>query len=183
MQYLRKGLIVAALASLTLVTVRIANATTITDLGVAHGTMLPTPDDPTYTFKCCDGAKFAVDDLEVTYAANVTSATSTFPAADMCTGTFGGMMTTLTCKMINVGDIIVQTVTPAGATFVSACWTGETCITAANPIPEPASINVLAIGLLGLLGYGWHRRKAPRRAESQRIASEIFGGVFCRRVM
>jgi PEP-CTERM motif-containing protein len=139
----------------------ISDATTITDLGLTQGTMLPTPDDPRYTFKCCNGA-VDVFDLEVAYAAIVTSADLDTPTADKCKGTFDDKMTHVSCKMIKKNDEIIIDVKPAGATFVSAVWSGETGFTPTTPVPEPASIDFLVMGLFGLLGYGWRRtQKGP----------------------
>lgn len=161
MQYLRRYLILAGLAVLTLGAVRIADASTITDLGLTNESTLLPADDPTYNFICCNGAVFKVTDLEVTYAANVASATSVTTAAG-CAGTFAGMMTTLTCTAINVGDTVTQTVTPAGATFVSAIWTGGGGQSSpASQTPEPVSLEVSVIGLLGLLGYRLFRVRLP----------------------
>jgi hypothetical protein len=158
MQYLRKALITTALVGLTLGTVRIVNATpfdsdTIADSSLAQATMNPTPDDPRYDFTCCNNAPFKVNDLEVLYAANVMPFGAVTP--DGCVAsTFANTTIVITCPAINVGDTITET-TPAGATFVSGCWTtGQVCVATAGPVPEPATINLLLLGLLAFLGYG-----------------------------
>jgi hypothetical protein len=172
MKYLREALTTVVLAGLTLGTVRIANATTmdtdtIIDSNSTQGIMTTLPDDPTYVFTCCGGSALPITNLEVLYAANVTPFLVVSPAAGGCVASaFANTSIQDICSAINVGDTITET-TPAGATFVSGCWTiqGGICAATASPtIPESSSISLLLIGLLGFFGYGWHwNRGRPSR--------------------
>jgi PEP-CTERM motif len=128
-------------------------------VGQAAVVLLAGADDPTFKFTCCDKAPVAIDDLEVTYSGNLNSVKSAFPAADACTGTFAGKSSTLDCKMIAVGDIIFQQVTP-DVKVVSACWTGDSCVAEAIPtqVPEPSTWALMALSFLSVGVIAYRRR-------------------------
>ena len=50
----------------------IPDPTTITDLGLTSETMLPPLADVITKFECCNGAKVAILDLEITFNAPIT---------------------------------------------------------------------------------------------------------------
>jgi hypothetical protein len=52
------------------------DATTITDLGLTRGTLIPTLDDPEYTFTCCNGGKPPMTDLSIEWSAVISSISS-----------------------------------------------------------------------------------------------------------
>jgi PEP-CTERM motif len=156
MPILRKGLIVAALAGLTLGAV-----------GIAHADAIPaaTPLDPVYKFTCCGGAT-GVTDLDVVYSLDVSGDKNfTFTQSLLtppCTPVVDGASATLICAGgINMNEVILETV-PAGATIVSSCYSvplKSACITTTGtPVPEPATGGLMLLGfgmlmLLGLIRY------------------------------
>jgi hypothetical protein len=116
---------------------------------VNAGTIATIDPPPPLDFKCCNGADFPVDDLEVTFSEDQISVAIPFDPAFPCAGTPVGMVAEVKCPgTIPVGYVIE--LQDYDGNYVSACWTGDTCITPASPIPEPNTLSLLWIGLFGL---------------------------------
>jgi hypothetical protein len=111
------------------------------------------PPGKTLLFKCCNGAKSPVDDLEVTYSTDLRTASITM--VEGCKGKIDEDTVVITCNApITVGQEFVIDVTGVDAvpTFDSACWTStgptEVCAARASPVPEPPTFALIGTGVI-----------------------------------
>jgi hypothetical protein len=58
---------------------------------------------------------------------------------------------------INPGDIVMLQAAMNPQSMIE--FTGVNLTIVANPVPEPGSFILLSLGLVGLIGYGWRKRK------------------------
>jgi len=132
-----------------------ANADSITDPSVIT------------KFKCCDGAKVPIHDLEITFNAPITGFIDNL-GLDCTTKGVGTGTVTVTCtNAIPVGDIVVTSETSTGK-FALASWTdanGARAATAtpiATPTPEPTTsgLILLGFGMLMLMRNAQRSRRA-----------------------
>jgi PEP-CTERM motif len=120
-----------------------ANADSITDPSVIT------------KFKCCDGAKVPIHDLEITFNAPITGFIDNL-GLDCTTKGVGTGTVAVTCRnAIPVGDIVVTSETSDGK-FLFAFWTdanGAKVATATivTPTPEPATGGLMLLGIGVLL--------------------------------
>jgi hypothetical protein len=125
--------------------------------------------DPTVIikFECCDGAKVAINDLEITFTAPITRFGSNLTG---CTETGKGTGTVaVTCKNgIPVGKI-VSTLEVSDGNFALASWTdandarvATATPTTITPTPEPATggLILLGFGMLMLMRNAQRSRRA-----------------------
>jgi len=117
-----------------------ANADSITDPSV------------TTKFKCCDGAKVPVHDLEITFNAPITGFFHNLGLKCTTKGRGTGTVTVTCTDAISVGDIVVTNETSTGK-FAFAFWTDANGANVATATPTPATPEPATGGLM-LLGFG-----------------------------
>lgn len=126
--------------------------------------------DEKVDFKCCDGASFAVTDLEATWNGKIDSFSFRYPTDRKCDTSISGMTTKLLCKnALEVGTLFEAT---ADATFVSAIWTGAGGQnTKANPVTTPELPTWLLFGT-GFAGLFWlaQGKSLARRRSGRRLS-------------
>ena len=126
----------------------IPDPTTITNLGLTSETMLPPLADVITKFECCNGAKVAIHDLEITFNAPITGFGHNLGNDCKTKGVGTGTVAVTCTNAIPVGDIVVTSETSTGK-FALACWTDVkgACQANATPTPEPASMDLVGIGI------------------------------------
>jgi hypothetical protein len=99
-------------------------------------------------FECCNGAKVAIHDLEITFNAPITGFGHNLGNDCKTKGVGTGTVAVTCTNAIPVGDIVVTSETSTGK-FALAFWTDVkgACQATATPTPEPASMDLVGIGI------------------------------------
>ena len=109
----------------------ISDPATITDSGLTPATMLSPLANVITKFECCNGARVAIHDLEITFNAPITGFIHNLGNDCKSKGVGTGTVAVTCTNAIPVGDIVVTTETSTGK-FALACWTD-----AKEPVTPP----------------------------------------------